>query len=135
MHFSRSAAHRPEWLLTSRTTAGKGLSERDVLRATRPGMDSGQPGGQSAGMRVSYCAGLHEALTVGGVRDAWLVAACGGVRRYALRADGTAGTPLRSGRNINPVTSAYWTKPQEPGSHLGPSTRRVFEKWRGPYWI
>jgi len=48
-------------------------------------------------MRVSYCAGLHEALTVGGVRDAWLVAACGGVRRYALRADRNRRDALRGG--------------------------------------
>ncbi len=61
-----------------------------------------------------------KALTVGDVRDSWMVAHAACVRGRALRQNRPElpNRPCR-GQNINAVASAYWAKPQEPGSHCG----------------
>ena len=107
MHFPRSAAHLPQWLPASRTTAGQRLSERDVLRATRPGMDSARPGGNRQGCAPCR-ARRHAALTVRDVQDAWMVAALDGAHGQVFRADRNRRDALCRGRNADAVTSAYW---------------------------
>jgi hypothetical protein len=114
----------PEWLPTSRTTAGSDLPNETFCARSGPAWT---PVSQARNrQRLSSRVGVHPALTVRDVRVAGMVPALYGARGSALGADQDRLDALCRGRNASTVTSALLGKTA--GAWL-PSWLQALDKW------